>query len=265
MCNSIFRNIGLGLLFIIAPKLAFGAEIAVTLPPLAGLVTMLDRQAEVFCLLTPGTDPHHFQLQPRTIESLRRSRLLIRALRDDRSWPLPPTHANTLALWPDTDHGWLSPAEVKEALPIIADALGKLHPERRPLIATALKRALLETEQVAAEWRQALAPLRKSGVIMQHPAWHRLLEEMDVPVLTVLESGEHGHEHGPHLLDDSLDAINRHPGVWLLGNEGHSQRALEWLADHADNAPRQAILDPLGRCGTPWPEFMRANLKRIGR
>ena len=261
--RKIIHSLGLGLLLIIAPKLALGSEIAVTLPPLAGLVAMLDSKAEPFCLLAPGTDPHHFQLQPRTIESLRQSRLLIRALRDDQSWPLPPEHANSLALWPNTDHGWLSPAAVREALPQIAEVLIALHPERGDAIRMALAEALAQADAVAAAWREALAPLRRSGVIMQHPAWQRLMQEMEVPVLTVLESGAHGHEHGPHLLEDALADLNRHPEAWLLGNEGHSQRSLEWLANHATSAPRRVTLDPLGSCGVPWPEFMRSNLERI--
>ena len=154
------RSLSIGLFLIIAPKAVLGSEIAVTLPPLAGLVIMLDSRAEVFCLLAPGTDPHHFQLQPRTIESLRQSQLLIRALRDDRSWPLPPEHANTLALWPDTDHGWLSPAAVHEVLPKIAEALIALHPERGDAIKAALAEALSQTDAIAAAWRQTLAPLR---------------------------------------------------------------------------------------------------------
>jgi len=261
--RKIIHSLGLGLLLIIAPKLAFSSEIAVTLPPLAGLVAMLDSTAKPFCLLAPGTDPHHFQLQPRTIESLRQSRLLIRALRDDRSWPLPPEHANTLALWPEIDHGWLSPATVREALPQIAEALIALHPERADAIKGALAEALAQTDTIAASWRQALAPMRATGVIMQHPAWQRLMQEMEVPVLTVLESGHHGHEHGPHRLDEALAELKQRPGAWLLGNAGHSGRALEWLADHADPRPHYVTLDPLGHCGESWPELMRANLMRI--
>ena len=257
------HSLSIGLFLIIAPKVALGSEIAVTLPPLAGLVAMLDSKATVFCLLAPGTDPHHFQLQPRTIESLRQSRLLIRALRDDRSWPLPPEHDNTLALWPERDHGWLSPSAVRQALPEIAEALIALHPERSGAIAAALAEALAQADAIAAAWRQALTPMRAAGVIMQHPAWQRLMQEMDVPVLTVLESGQHGHEHGPHLLDEALAKLKQQPNAWLLGNKGHSGRALEWLADHADPRPHYVTLDPLGRCGDSWPALMRDNMKRI--
>lgn len=245
------------------PKHAVSSEIAVTLPPLAGLVAMLDNQADSFCLLPAGTDPHHFQLQPRTIESLRQSRLLIRASHDDGGWPLPARHANTLDLWPDIDHGWLSPAAVRKALPRIADALSSLYPERTDEIALRLKQALAQTYTIESDWQTALEPVKQSGVMMQHPAWQRLMNELNIPVLAVLESGRHGHQHGPHLLEDALEKLNKYPDAWLVADIGHSQRALDWLAQHVKPAPHRIALDALGQCGMSWDKLMQTNLKRI--
>jgi zinc transport system substrate-binding protein len=246
-----------------SPKYVLGAEVAVTLPPLAGLVSMLDDQTESFCLLPGGADPHHFQLQPRSIESLHQSRLLIRASFDDGGWPLPAHHANTLDLWPDMDHGWLSPTAVRKALPRIADALMALYPERSDDIALRLKQALVQTFFIESDWQTALMPVKKSGVMMQHPAWQRLMNEMNIPVLAVLESGRHGHQHGPHLLEDALAKLNKNPDTWLFADIGHSQRALDWLALHAKPTPHRITLDALGQCGMSWVELMRANLNRI--
>jgi ABC-type Zn uptake system ZnuABC Zn-binding protein ZnuA len=247
----------------INPKQVSSAEIAVTLPPLAGLVAMLDDQAKSFCLLPGGADPHHFQLQPRSIESLSRSRLLIRASFDDGGWPLPASHENTLDLWPDRDHGWLSPTAVREALPIIAAALSSLYPKRSDDIALRLKQALVQTFFIESDWQTTLMPVKQSGVMMQHPAWQRLMNAMNIPVLAVLESGRHGHQHGPHLLEDALEKLNKHPDAWLVADIGHSQRTLDWLALHAKSAPRRITLDAVGQCGTSWIELMRDNLNRI--
>jgi len=247
----------------VAPKHAASHEIAITLPPLAGLVAMLDDQAASFCLLPGGADPHHFQLQPRTIESLRQSRLLIRASFDDGGWPLPAHHANTLDLWPDTDHGWLSPAAVRKVLPKIAGALSTLHPERAGNIALRLKQALVQTFFIESDWQKALEPVSQSGVMMQHPAWQRLMNDMNIPVLAVLESGRHGHQHGPHLLEDALENLNKHPDVWLFADIGHSNRALDWLAQHAQTPPVRVTLDALGTCGMSWVKLMQANLNRM--
>jgi len=246
-----------------APLIATAAEIAVTLPPLAGLVKMLDRETEIMCLLPTGADPHHFQLQPRTLEKLGRSKLLIRSSFDDGGWPLPPTHKNVIDLWPDKDHGWVSPKEARSALPRIADALIKLHPEQTRAINEKLKTAIAATHMIETQWQQALSAVKTSGVIMQHPSWRRLMKDMQIPILNVLESGHHGHEHGPQTLDHALHALEDHPEAWLISDAGHNNRALHWLEDHSDHAPNHITLDALAACGTSWDELMKQNLKQI--
>ena len=239
------------------------ARIAVTLPPLAGLVSMLDQQAEVICLLPAGADPHHFQLTPRKIEALARTDLLIRTSFDDGGWPLPPQHRHSLNLWSDIDHGWLSPQAVRGVLPKIADALIKLQPVQSKQIAASLQAALQQTDDIAQAWRTAIAKAGLSGVLMQHPSWRRLMQEMDVPVLAVLESVHHGHEHGPHKLEHALKTLKQHPDAWLLADAAHSSRALDWLAAHSQTKTQRITLDALGACGESWPALMRRNIAQI--
>ena len=250
-------------IFLLLPTSVAAAEISVTLPPLAGLVMMLDKHADVMCLLPAGADPHHFQLTPRKIEAMEKSSLLIRASFDDRGWPLPASHANTLPLWPGVAHGWLNPESVRIALPLIAAKLTRLHPEHADAIATSLKHALAQTEKTQKSWRLVLATLKKSGVLMQHPAWQGLMKSMGVPVLAVLESAQHGHEHGPHKLEHALSTLNQHHDAWLLADSAHSNRALDWLAQHASKPVRRITLNALGSCGMPWTELMQQNIERI--
>jgi len=61
----------MGLLLYTVTAGAAQAAIVTTLPPLAGLVSMLDTKAEVYCLLPPGADAHNFQLAPK--EALNKS------------------------------------------------------------------------------------------------------------------------------------------------------------------------------------------------
>jgi len=250
-------------ILLLTPVAVSAAEITVTLPPLAGLVAMLDKQAEVTCLLPAGADPHQFQLTPRKIEAMRQSKLLIRAGMDDGGWPLPPHHARSLNIWPDIAHGWLNPASVGAALPKIAEALTALQPEKSAAIATALKDALAQTVKAEQSWHAALTALKISGVLMQHPAWQGLMQAMDVPVLAVLESTHHGHEHGPHKLEHALAMLNQHPDAWLLADNRHSNRAMDWLAQHAAKTPHRITLDALGACGLPWPDLMQQNIARL--
>jgi len=247
----------------LAPLCVSATEIAVTLPPLAGLVSMLDKQAQVLCLLPAGADPHHFQLTPRKIEALKRTQLLIRASFDDGGWPLPPNHFRTLNIWPTIGHGWLSPQDVRTALPRIADALTRLHPARAKNITASLNKALKQTRDIEQSWHTALSTAKVSGILMQHPAWRGLMRSMDVPIFAVLESAHHGHEYGPHKLEHALATLDQHPDAWLLADSSHSNRALNWLARHATHPARQITLDALGDCGLPWPQLMYRNIARI--
>jgi len=237
--------------------------IAVTLPPLAGLVSMLDKSTPVLCLLPAGADPHHFQLTPRKIEALKRTDLLIRASFDDGGWPLPPSHSRTMDIWPGTAHGWLDPKTVRAALPVIAEALAGLHPDRKHAISAALQIALEQTYVIEQSWQAALSSAKISGVLMQHPAWQGLMQSVGVPVFAVLESAHHGHEYGPHKLEHALNILNSHADAWLLADRSHSNRALDWLARHAAHQHRRIRLDALGVCGLPWPQLMRQNIAQL--
>jgi len=257
------RTLGLLLAAVLASPGWASADTAVTLPPLAGLVNLLDAEAKPFCLLPTGADPHHFQISPRTAERLKSAGLLIRSPAADGGWPLPNDPDKTLRLWPKTNHAWLVPDNVAAALPDIAAALSRMAPARAETIRRQLPVALAATERVKAAWSPLLAGLKSHGVIMQHPSWQPLMEAAGVPVLAVLESEQHGHEEGPHALQEALDILKQHPDAWLIGDSRHSNRTLEWLARHADGKARLVYLDALGECGTGWEQLMLDNLGKL--
>ena len=251
----------LSLFFLFSAPSQTRAEIITTLPPLAGLIGLLDEQVHADCLLTAGADPHHTRLSPRQAEALRHTRLLVRASRDDGHWTRLEAAADILDLWPDVSHAWLNPHRVKSALPRLAAAMQRLYPSRREAIAGALKRAESETDHWWEQWQKTLQAFRSDGVIMQHGAWWGMMDAAGVPVLAVLESKHHGREHGPHMLEHALETLRQHPHALLLGDMHHNNRALEWLAEHTNH--RIIYLDALGTCDMPWPALMQSNLQRL--
>ncbi len=239
------------------------AIIVATLPPVAGLVRMLDTQAQVRCLLPPGADAHGFQLAPGQVREIRQADLLIRSSRDDGNWRIMNVHGRILDLWPKKDHAWLLPNEVRRILPGMARSLQKLAPRRHQAIAQALEKALRICDQLEREWRRGMAPFRQRGVIMQHPAWRSLCRHFNVPVLAVLEPRHHGGIR-PRQLQHALDMLHAHPDAALWGDIRHANRGLAWLSRHAGS---QAFmrLDPLGECGMTWMQLMRQNLRLLAR
>jgi len=239
--------------------------IVTTLPPLTGLVLLLDAEADVHCLLPPGADAHEFQLTPRQVQMLKQADLLIRSSYDDGHWSGIGSHRRSFDLWPTQAHAWLSPNAVRDKLPALAAELQALAPERRAQIAAALTRALQACDAADADWRKALAPYREAGAIMQHNAWAAVLQHYGVPVWSVLESGHHGDAIGPHRLEQALGLLQAHSGALLWGNRRHASRALQWLQEHAGNGawPRLLLFDPLGECGMTWPQLMQRNLDTL--
>lgn len=247
---------------LMAPTLSW-AGIAVTLPPLGGLVRMLDAQADITVLLPATADPHHFQMPPKATEALQRASLLIRASHDDAGWSGLESPAATLDLWPQISHGWTRPDLVRDALPRLAAALEKTYPDHAASIRARLPEAIAETRRIEAAWRKALAPYRSEGVIMQHPSWQPLCELMGVPVRAVLESHRQGQEFGPRDLERALRIVDAHPDVLLIAEQRHDNRALDWIIGHSHHPLHRITLDALGTDTMNWDQLMQDNLKRI--
>ena len=240
------------------PASAATDDIMVTIPPLAGIIRMLDPEIRPACLLPAHADPHHFELTPRLVDQLRRSSLIIRSQPDDGEWSFLSNQPHMLSLWHTRRHAWLIPAQVRKVLPVLANALITGHPDHRPMINQRLAAAIARTEAIEQQWEAMLRPWQKSGVIMQHPAWQPLLEQYHVPVLAILESDRHGAESGPHRLEHALHALQQHPGALLLGDARHDNRSLNWLAQR--HASPLISLDPLGSCQESWDTLMQRNM-----
>jgi ABC-type Zn uptake system ZnuABC Zn-binding protein ZnuA len=240
------------------------AEIAVSLPPLAGLVHLLDPEMEVFCLLPANADPHHFSITPRTLQRLKHADALIRASRDDRVWPGLETDVRQIDLWPDQDHAWLRPDLVLAVLPRLAKELQSLYPERTQVIARSLRHARQTIQSLDDEISRTLQPLNHAGIILQHAAWRGFCEHYNIPVLAVAETGHLEGTLGPRQLQRLLDVAKQHPESRLWGDQNHNNSTLQWLSDKLGNRQIR-LLDPLGHCGDSWEQLLRHNISRMMR
>ena len=249
------------------------ATVMVTLPPLAGLVLSLAPQTHVQCLLPNNADPHHFQLKPRQVDSLRKAILLIRSPRDDKHWPGLSSQAPALTLWKENhehehehhepNHAWLNPQEVSDILPTLTNQLQQSLALDASLMNKQLQLTQAQVKRMWQQWQTMVeaTQLKQRGVMMQHPSWQGLFEALGVPIRGVLESAQHGQEYGPRKLEKALATLKEHPETILIGDSNHSNRALVWLKKQSGHAI--IPLDALGQCGEPWLDLMQRNLKTL--
>ncbi|WP_373019100.1 zinc ABC transporter substrate-binding protein [Thiomicrorhabdus sp.] len=77
MMKQIIRNL-FGGIFLLSMTSVYAAQITVSIPPLAGIVSpLLDDEDELHVLLKPGVSPHGFQLKPSHLLALKKSDLAI--------------------------------------------------------------------------------------------------------------------------------------------------------------------------------------------
>jgi len=238
------------------------AEVAVTLPPLAGIVRLLAPDTAVFCLLPANADPHHFSVTPRRIERLRHSDILIRASRDDRGWLGLDSGLSQIDLWPDRDHAWLQPEWLLATLPLLAKKLQSLHPGQKDAIAASLSRVILDINAMDRDIFKTLEPVRRDGVILQHASWRHFCEHYGIPVLAIANPRHIEGSLRPKQLERLLTTLRRHPGARLWGDRGKTNSALKWLAERVKHKPI-TLLDPLGNCNGAWPQLIRDNVTRM--
>ncbi|MDX8376848.1 MAG: zinc ABC transporter substrate-binding protein [Mariprofundales bacterium] len=239
------------------------AAIVVTLPPLAGIVNLLDNSLDVQCLLSAGADPHHTSLRPRQMEQIKSSSLLIRAGIDDAGWKIPilSSQTKTLTLWSEHDHAWLLPAQVQKILPILAEKITQLYPQHANIIAENLQ--LLQKEdgilqKTAIKWQNLFQQQSSSGVILQHGAWQHLFATYGLPVLMVLDA-THGHDARPRHLEKALRLGKQHPDAWLIASANSSTRVMDSLAKRLGR--NYYRLNALGSCEQSWSELMLNNMQ----
>ncbi len=263
LCLSLFMAPAISTAGETDTKASVDKNIIVTLPPLSGLVAMLLPEIKSQCLLTANADPHHFQPSPKQVAMLNQEHLLIRASFDDQGWPIRVQDNQVVDLWPEHAHGWLEFALVRKALPRLAAALSKAYPQYQTSIAQHLAESLSLTTEIEGKWSAALETYKNKGVFIQHPSWLGLFQSKNVPVWEVLESHQHGHEHGPRHLEEALQTYRMHPDAALIGSKRHSNRSLEWLSRNQKVAANIIKLDAIDACNVPWSTLMSKNLKQL--
>lgn len=260
-------------------------RVAVTIPPLAGLVEpMLPADAELATLVPAGVSVHTYQLSPEDVSLIAQADLIVgvgfgleggldralrrldaeRVLRMSDLPGLPQYEGDTAAQHDhdhDHDHGhdhhhggvdphlWLDPAAAAVLVRAVAERLGPDADERAQAL-------LAEIDAIDAAYRERLRPHAGRAIVTHHASFGRVARRYGLRVAEVLRAGDAA-EPTPGQVARVVAVMQTEDVGALFVEPQFSDRLARRVAEQA--GARVLVLDPLG--SGDWTGLMRANLE----
>jgi len=278
-----------------APRAQGPVRIVVTIPPLRGLAQALAPEgASVRALMPPGRSEHGYEFTPSDIAAVGKADVVVcvglglepaidRFVRQNKSnRRRVVVLGEALGIKGDDhahhDHGpdepcdhavdvhvWLDPVLVRRAVPALRSAIegalgsaGALTDAERSRLDAAEAALLASLDELDAEHRAALGPLKGAAIVTHHAAFNRLAERYGLKVAAVIRPIE-GNDPTPDQIAQVVEAIRRDKIAVIFVEPQFSPAAAGRIAERTGT--KIARLDPLG--SGDYFAFMRANLKEL--
>ncbi len=245
--------------------LIFSLVLATSVEPLRLLVQDIGgRDVEVFALIPPGISPHTYDPRPTDFVRLEKADAVILVGPPLDHWVRHPRRVvlKTLIGVPDTanPHIWLSFHHARRIARLLTDSLKRWDPEHAGVFQQNLQTFLTRMDSLEQAFRSRATNMRP--VVVYHPAWAYLFEELGIPVAGVVERHP-GVEPSPKALAGLLRTIRR-SGVRILVLEPAVSTALLHTL-LSETRLDTVTLDPLGGVLHPpsFPDLLRLNLERL--
>lgn len=268
-------------LFLSLPARAEPLRVVTDLPPVHALVSLvMGDTGTPELLLTPGADPHHFQLRPSQARTVARADLVIWVGPDLTPWlarVLAGADAeNAVALGGDGDlvadhdhdhgaeiHQWLDPAIARDWIAVIAQVLAKADPDQAQTYHANAAEAVARIDQLQARLTALLTPARDLPFIVGHDAYDGFAQAFGLTIAGSIAESDAAAPGAARLAD--LRHVVRDAGVICLFPEAQSDPSyLQALAQ--DSGVRMgAALDPAGATLIPGPDLYAQLMTRLAQ
>ncbi len=228
-------------------------------------------RVRVNVLLPPGASPATYEPKPAQIRALSRSAVFFRiGVPFEEAWLDRIAAANPAMRIVDTaasvprvpmdssrhgtpgtpdPHIWLAPSLVKLQAETIAGTLVEVDPDHAEDYRNGLRAFLGEIDDLDAEIRSRLAPVRNRAFLVFHPSWGYFAREYDLEMIPIEVGGRE--PSAAELVDLIRKARESGAGVLLVQPE-FSMRAAETIA--RETGTRIVRVSPLD---ADWPEMLR--------
>jgi zinc transport system substrate-binding protein len=232
-----------------------GLQVAVSVPPQAYFVDQIaGGRVSAHVMVPPGSSPATYELTPRQMLALGRSRLYVAVGHPD--FPFEKKHLEGfrarhealqviemtagMTSFAGDPHVWLSPPTVALAAKNIAQALARVDPEGREIYEKNLATFLTAVEMIDAEIATILDHPAHRGFLVQHPAWGSFAERYGLEQMAIESDGK---EPSPGALARLVERSRREGIAVVFVQEGFADRSARVIA--REIGAKVVVVDPL--------------------
>ena len=249
-------------------------KIAATIFPLSDIAAHVAGEGnKVITILSPGADPHTFELTPQAVKALECIPIIFMVGHGLDDWVRSVAQSLSKAQMRTVDQGielmesggkdphyWLSITNGKLIAKNIAQALSETNPSKRSEYQANLDAYLKQLDEAEQSIKNTLSGLAERRMITFHDGWRYFARDYGLKVIGSIESGN-GKEPTPRRLVNLAEIISREKIKVLFSETTVPQAKAQGMVD--DFHLRLYQLDPLGRKDQSYIELMKANARIV--
>ncbi len=277
------KRILIAALFLACGAALFGADklkIVTSIAPLYNITRAIagDR-AEISMLVPPGASPHTFSPKPSQLKDLANADIFIQAGAGLEFWANKMIKASgnkklvviamtggQKLIGGDADepggnpHVWLDPARVKEFAGLLCESLGAADTVNREYYRKNYREFAKEIGALDKYLSAEIKKFRIKELVSFHPAWAYFEARYGLREIAVIEAVP-GRMPSPKELQAIVAKIKKTGIKTIFAEPQLPRKAADVIAKEAGVSV--LILDPLGKPGVPYADFIKGNFEII--
>ncbi len=157
-------------------------------------------------------------------------------------------------------HAWLSPANARNWLQVIAETLSDIDPQQSELYQANARYAMEELNTLDASIARELSSVKGKPFIVFHDSYHYFEEHYQLPATATISLVD-GTLPGIRQIHALRTVLKEHPDACIFSEPQFSARLVNTITQGLD--AKRGVLDPLGAALTPGPALYGELLQNL--
>ncbi|TYB30604.1 MAG: zinc ABC transporter substrate-binding protein [Candidatus Mcinerneyibacterium aminivorans] len=248
-------------------------KIITTIYPLHLIVNQIDSTVTSDALIKGSISPHHYSAKPSDIVKINRADILFKIGGPFDSWIDDIVSKNKIDIKTvnflgkmkisedSNPHIWLSFKNSKKLATITDELLNEEYPNNKSNHKKNLNKFISDLSKLESEWREKFSELENNKVILYHPAWKMILEELNVGITTVIKNNPQKNITLKEMRN-IIDKIKESNTKLIIGEIQHKDPIIKRIEKQTDI--KVIYLNAIGSSEfQTYDQFLKYNLNKI--